>query len=235
MRRMWAGGRIKFPRSVEMPALDGSLQACTERISDVVIKGNPGDEKVFVTIERCFSGVQKPLTEESEDQLRKQAPSSMVEYRDIVFMKEKPPSKPTQSGGGAKKEPRVVKAPNEPTVSHSLVPTESLLFRFSALTFNAHRIHLDRQYCREVEGHRDLLVHGPLSLTLILELLNRHLQASGEKREIQDISYRNVAPLYATEEMTICLRDKQDGNFDVWVENQEGGLSVKGTATTYSV
>ena len=189
---------------------------------------------MFVTIERCFQGVQKPLTDESEDQLRKQPPSSMVEYRDIVFMKEKPPK---QSGGGAKKESsRIVKAPNEATVSHSLVPTESLLFRFSALTFNAHRIHLDRQYCRDVEGHRDLLVHGPLSLTLILELLNRHLRASdGGKREIQEISYRNVAPLYATEKMTVCLRDKGDGSFEVWVENQDGGLSVKGTATTHSV
>ena len=231
VRRMWAGGRIKFPRMSEMPPLDGSLQACSERISDVVVKGNPGDEKIFVTIERCFSKVDKPITEESEKRLREQSPTPLVEYRDIVFMRENA-GKPPASDGSSKAESRIVKAPRAATLSYILIPTEALLFRFSALTFNAHRIHLDRGYCRDIEGHRNLLVHGPLSVTLVLELLNRYLKDKGEGREISEITYRNVAPLYAAEEMKICLRDKDDGSFDVWVEGPSGGLSVKGTADT---
>lgn len=233
VRRMWAGGRIKFPRASEMPPLDGSLQACSERISNVVIKGNAGDEKIFVTIERCFSRVEKPITQESENRLREQAPTALVEYRDIVFMRENTKKAPASDESVEEEvEPRIVKIPRASTLSHTLTPTEALLFRFSALTFNAHRIHLERAYCRDVEGHRDLLVHGPLSLTLILELLNRYLKDRGEGREISEITYRNVAPLYAMEEMKICLRDKSDGSFDVWVEGPSGGLSVKGSAHT---
>lgn len=119
-----------------------------------------------------------------------------------------------------------------PTFKHTFTPTPTLLFNYSALTYNAHQIHLNPQYCREIEGHRDLLVHGPLSLTLMLSVLRSKLSTN---ERIRSIDYRNLAPLYVNEPLSICLRQQQAGTsaeqsrWDVWVENSQGGLSVKGT------
>jgi hydroxyacyl-ACP dehydratase HTD2-like protein with hotdog domain len=116
-----------------------------------------------------------------------------------------------------------------PDFAVTVKPTQSLLFRFSALTFNAHSIHLDPQYSREVEGHRNILVHGPLSLVLMLSVLRSQLKKGSI---IQAFDYRNLAPLYANEEMKICIR-KETGRadkFDVWIEGREGGYAVKGSA-----
>ena len=120
-------------------------------------------------------------------------------------------------------------AVHEPDFSVSVTPTQQLLFRFSALSFNAHSIHLDPQYCRDVEGYRNLLVHGPLSLVLMLSVLRSQLK-QGEM--ITKFDYRNLAPLFANEEMKICTRKDQEreGRFDVWIEGKEGGYAVKGTA-----
>lgn len=117
-----------------------------------------------------------------------------------------------------------------PDFSISLTPPPSLLFRFSALTFNAHLIHLDQSYCREVEGHRNLLVHGPLSLVLMLSILQSQLK---EGEMITSFTYRNLAPLYAQEKMRVCLRrDGEDGKkYEVWIEGMTGGYAVKGSAT----
>lgn len=122
-------------------------------------------------------------------------------------------------------------APAKPSYKHTFTPTPTLLFNYSALTYNAHQIHLNPQYCQEIEGHRNLLVHGPLSLTLMLCVLRSQL---GKGEQIQSIDYRNLAPLYVGEPLTVCVRphSKQtdEGNkWDVWVENHDGGLSVKGT------
>ena len=114
------------------------------------------------------------------------------------------------------------------------MPTKQLLFRFSALTFNAHSIHLDSAYTRDVEGYRNLLVHGPLSLTLLLTSTQTYLAKQG--LAINGIEYRNLAPLYADEELTICGRPKNSarmtGAWEVWIENKDGGLAVRGTVQT---
>lgn len=130
-----------------------------------------------------------------------------------------------------------------------MTPDTNLLFRFSALTYNAHRIHLDRQYAREVEGYRNLVVHGPLSLALMLKVLSSQI---GEDEMVKNISYRNLAPLFADEQMTICVRRilPQRANhapgqvtatletgieikkWDVWIQGPDGGFAVKGSAET---
>jgi hydroxyacyl-ACP dehydratase HTD2-like protein with hotdog domain len=123
----------------------------------------------------------------------------------------------------------------EPEFSVTIKPTTRLLFQFSALSFNSHAIHLDQRYCREVEGYRDLLVHGPLSLILMLSVLHSQLQPMTER--ISNISYRNLAPLYVNEPMQVCVKQSsQQGTaegvkkWDVWIEGEDGGLRVKGTA-----
>lgn len=125
------------------------------------------------------------------------------------------------------------KAPSNPEFSFKIRPNKALLFRYSALTFNAHSIHLDKSYAQEVEGYRHLLVHGPLSLTLMLTTLRCHLLKLG--RVIREIEYKNLAPLYVGEEMTICAKSKQSpdtGRWEVWIAGEDGGLTVRGTVRT---
>jgi len=136
----------------------------------------------------------------------------------------------------ARAEPADVVGPvlHKPDFFFTFTPSRTLLFHFSALTFNAHAIHLDRQFCREIEGHRDLLVHGPLSLALLLAALESQL-GSGE--DVRQIDYRNLAPLYAGEPMRVCVRRNgdagdPDSSWDVWAEGPAGGLAVRGTART---
>ncbi|KAG6090269.1 hypothetical protein E4U15_007221 [Claviceps sp. LM218 group G6] len=92
-----------------------------------------------------------------------------------------------------------------------------------ALTFNAHSIHIDPLYTRSVERHRGLLVHGPLTLALMLGEL---------RRTAARITYRNFAPLYVDEPLRVCVREAEEEGrpWDVWVEGPDGGMAVKGTA-----
>ena len=248
VRRMWAGGSINF-----RPHLDSTLSksdrpaACLERIKEVKIKGDPGEEKIFVTIERRISrlagldGFEREVVEgrneiETRNLLEDDANCAVVEQRELVFMRERRPEVPAPT---EPKTEKTVTRPGEPVFAHVLTPTPALLFRFSALTFNAHRIHLDKQYCCDIESHRNLLVHGPLSLVLMLDTLRAYLAGQeraegGKAREVEGIEYRNVAPLYAEEVMTVCGRIKGRGRWDVWIEGRDGGLAVKGKVwTTY--
>lgn len=129
--------------------------------------------------------------------------------------------------------------PGEPDFSHTLTPTRLLLFRYSALTFNAHLIHLDKEYAQNVEGHRNLLVHGPLTLTLMLQAISNHINVLTNGAEaFESIEYRNLAPLYCEEELRICGRKKKESTekggsvYDVWIEGPTGGVAVKGTVCT---
>jgi hypothetical protein len=129
--------------------------------------------------------------------------------------------------------------PGQAEFSHTLIATRALLFRYSALTFNAHAIHLDPEYARNVEGYRNLLVHGPLLVTLMLKFVEAHIQKlSGPQHVMQSVEYRNFAPLHCDEEMRLCGREKtgsstKDGRvYDVWIEGPTGGMAVKGTVRT---
>ncbi|KAK9775025.1 hypothetical protein SCAR479_08299 [Seiridium cardinale] len=214
-RRLWAGGRITWHRPLYTR---GQKAVCMEKITDVNVKGKQGEEKIFVDVVRRYGDGETFAAGEE----------AVTESRTLVFMKGRTPeeAKAEMAKGG-----RNVRASQKPSFKHTFTPTPTLLFNYSALTYNAHQIHLNPQYCREVEGHRDLLVHGPLSLTLMLSVLRSQL---GNDEKIRSIDYRNLAPLYVGEPLTICVRlhaDKggEEKKWDVWVENSQGGLSVKGT------
>jgi len=120
-----------------------------------------------------------------------------------------------------------------PEFSHTITPSTALLFRFSALTFNAHSIHIDQGYAQSIEGYRDILVHGPLTLTLLLTVFQTHISKSGQ--EIASIDYRNLTPLLVEQPMRICAKPKNganSGSWNVWVEGNDGRLAVKGTIQT---
>lgn len=241
-RRLWAGGHVSFHKP--LPAR-GQEAVCRENISGVSVHGKPGQEKIFVDVLRRYG----------EGAMFADGDEAVTESRTLVFMKGRTPEEAkaeAAKGGrvvkGEAQSPRsiipgigktnvvadqnvIVTVPYKPTYKHTLTPTPTLLFNYSALTYNAHQIHLNPQYCREIEGHRDLLVHGPLSLTLMLAVLRSQLKA---QERIHSIDYRNIAPLYVGEPLSICVRPAKDAateeqKWDVWIENNEGGLSVKGT------
>ena len=241
VRRMWAGGKLQVRNSIGH-RFAGFRAVCLERITDVSVKGPLGDEKVFVTIERRIAPQGPQLratnagskhasvpTDELRERLLRDQDCLVIEDRHLVFLQAK---SGMVSVDATKRPAKILRPSHEPAFSHTLVPSAALLFRFSALTFNAHRIHLERQYCLESEGHRNLLVHGPLSLVFMSEIFKHYLGQEVPGKMIAEIEYRNLAPLYADEAMKVCVRPNGDDKWDVWVEGRDGGYAVKGVART---
>ncbi|KAM3511597.1 hypothetical protein MY11210_004751 [Beauveria gryllotalpidicola] len=245
-RRLWAGGEVTFRNTDDMSrpghglVLNSQPWTCTETIGDVRVKdpghaSTRGGEKVFVDVWRRYA-LGHPTNQES-------LPWSIEERRTLVFMN---PGDDIQVQ--ASTTPKTVKSrpkaqadqhpnyldPHKAAHGVRILPSPRHLFHFSALTFNAHAIHLDPEYARSVDGHRAPLVHGPLTLALMLRVLTGF---SGQL--VSRFIYRNHAPLYVNEPLTVKVRpvlsrtDPSDGEvkWDAWVEGPDGGLAAKGTAT----
>lgn len=251
VRRMWAGGRLLYNHENPL-RLDGSRGVCAEFIRGVTIKGREGEEKLFVAIERRLA-----KSSEAENSLAKQVAEghakredldhlvrqrlwrdseedfgecSILETRNIVFMRARTSE---QAKADAAKAPgKILKPSQKPDYEHSILPDPKLLFRFSALTFNAHSIHLDPEYSRNIEGHRNLLFHGPMSFVFLVELLQKELAKEGQGEVIQKVEYRNVAPLYCHEKVKFCGTRTGEGKWEIWAETPEGGIAVKGNVWT---
>ncbi|PBP18486.1 hypothetical protein BUE80_DR010859 [Diplocarpon rosae] len=245
VRRLWAGGSLTFNLSgkSQLQLNNHRLAHCAEDVTNVRIKGIEGDEKVFVSVRRQIGvapgrEVKHELWTRGEAAVRDRGRDTsdrdsanlgmlgLVETRELVFMRGKSREAARED---VERVSKVVKPIHTPDFSVSITPTPSLIFRFSALTFNAHAIHLDPQYAREVEGYRNRLVHGPLSLVLMFSVMRSQLH-QGEI--VARFEYRNLAPLYAEEEMKICVRRDPENQekMDVWIVGRDGGYAVKGTA-----
>lgn len=247
-RRMWAGGKIDY--SNRSLILNSAPAFCLERVTDVIVRGQEGQEKVLVRIERHANHyksrddewmhpgpdftTKEELMGHHYNEAERRDP---LEVRNLIFLRDDLRKNTTDK---MFHNPKFITPSEAPDFSHTLIPSAALLFRFSALTFNAHAIHLDKHYCQEIEGHRNLLVHGPLTVILMVELLRRHLenihvQSGGEPpfmQVIQSIEYRNLAPLYAEEKMKICGKERKGGEYEMWIEGKEGGLAVRGAVIT---
>ncbi|KAB2100400.1 hypothetical protein AG0111_0g11467 [Alternaria gaisen] len=242
----------------------GTVMAGTEQIKHVRLHGEGDTAKIFVTIERRFAGLEDAERGVAKGKHGKRPPGVSVhpqeargdltqqlrakvddgwgdavlkEERNLVFFKERTAAELEAVKAGQMATVKYLDPPGKPDFSHTLTPNRALLFRFSALTFNAHLIHLDPDYARNVEGHRNLLVHGPLSLTLMLKTVNHYVHQQTKGKQVSEsIEYRNLAPLYCDEEMRICCSEKkklQNGSiYDVWIEGPTGGVAVKGTLRT---
>lgn len=119
----------------------------------------------------------------------------------------------------------------EPEYTFTYTPSSPLLFRYSALTFNAHKIHYDLEWTRKVEGHPDLVVHGPMTATLLVELADQagHDTATALTR----FEYRATSPMYVNREIKLQAKweDEQRGKkLTVWAEQDEK-VGMKATAT----
>ncbi|OIW33432.1 hypothetical protein CONLIGDRAFT_628326 [Coniochaeta ligniaria NRRL 30616] len=235
--------------------LDGRRAICVEKVvGDPVVKGTKGEEKVFVEISRKYGKMDTYNLAQAIAEVEEKP--DIDETRTLVFMRERKDvkeAKALKNAGRLAAVPPVDKEKERdvarqlqlrmktmvPTYSFSLTPDKKLLFQFSALTFNAHAIHLDRRYAQKVEGHKDLLVHGPLSLSLVLMAVRaqaaRLLAEKGERVGLAELNYRNLAPLYVDEKMKVCVRMREGQTWDVWVEGPNGRFAVKGTATMQSL
>ncbi|KAF3920422.1 hypothetical protein ABW20_dc0104144 [Dactylellina cionopaga] len=154
----------------------------------------------------------------------------LIEQRCLVYMKEKPAAAATKSDKKDGNQDTDVEAKSStsstskeitPTskmssraekadFSHTFIPSTTLLFRYSALTFNAHKIHIDNHYAKGVEGHRNLIVHGPLVLTFLLELLRNQTLGLEKQYKMNTFEYRNIAPLYVDEPIHLYGRWSTD-------------------------
>jgi len=196
-RRMWAGGRLTFQRALRV----GEVATRTSRIDDVNAKDARSGRLVFVTVRHRLSTPEGQAIDEEHD----------IVYRGLPA----PGSAPTP--------PR---APTDETFARTIAPDDVLLFRYSALTFNGHRIHYDRRYVTEVEGYPGLIVHGPLIATLLLDLLRRERPDARVVR----FDFKAVSPLFDLQPFAVCGRADGERGFALWARNHEGGLAMQATA-----
>ncbi|KAI9167512.1 Mesaconyl-C(4)-CoA hydratase [Paramyrothecium foliicola] len=252
-RRMWAGGEVTFRSGWQTELLmDGRPWLCKEDVANARALGKEGEEKVFVDVRRRYGLGHGEVTGAGD---RPDEAWQIEERRTLVFLRSpssisldaRPtsetavPSAPSRIIKCSSRTPRpmetlptnTLKAPHRPDFKVSLVPSAIHLFNFSALTYNAHAIHLDRRFAESTDGHRSLLVHGPLTLALMLRVLGSRVDAAAA---VSSISYRNHAPLYVDEELSVCVRKAASrgsggaDRWDVWIEGPDGGLAVKGSA-----
>lgn len=196
-RRMWAGGRFDFLSPLRI----GEIVEKTSCIKAVAVKQGRTGSLCFVTVSHKFKVA---------GQLR------LTEEHDIVYREDSKADQP-------KKQPPVPPQGAEVVATVRADPT--LLFRYSALSFNGHRIHYDRDYCREVEGYPDLVVHGPLIATLLVD----HAVAQQSGKVLRSYNFRALSPICG--EQAFALNQKQDqAGSTLWVEAADGALAMLASA-----
>jgi 3-methylfumaryl-CoA hydratase len=143
---------------------------------------------------------------------------AVTEFHDIVYREAPKPGEPA---------PPPTRAPEGAEWERRWVPDDVLLFRYSALTFNGHRIHYDRRYVTEVEGYPGLIVHGPLIATLLLDLL-RHERPEAEVLEYR---FRAIRPTFDINPFSVCGAPQPDGKtVRLWAKDHDGWLTMDATA-----
>jgi 3-methylfumaryl-CoA hydratase len=198
-RRMWAGGELEFHDSLRV----GDEPKRSSRITDVSMKSGSTGQLCFVSVEHLVTTGRGLAIRERQD----------IVYRDM---------------GGAQGAASSKPAPSPPTAQHreTHMADPVLLFRYSALTFNGHRIHYDRDYVTKVEGYPGLIFHGPLQAAFIVELAAKLHGGTPPKKFV----YRGVQPLFEGSEFSVNANTTADG-MDLWTANSASQPTMKGTAT----
>ncbi|OEZ32210.1 FAS1-like dehydratase domain-containing protein [Variovorax boronicumulans] len=204
-RRMWAGGRLTWEPG--NPLQVGDAVERTSTIASVTHKAGRTGELVFVLVRH---------------EVRNARGLALTEEHDIVYRAAAAPGEPA---------PPPTPAPKDATFSRDLVPDDVLLFRYSALTFNGHRIHYDRRYVTQVEGYPGLIVHGPLIATLLVDLLRRNAPADAQLARFE---FRAVRPTFDIAPFRVHGKPAEgstDGKtFSLWGEDADGWLTMQATA-----
>jgi 3-methylfumaryl-CoA hydratase len=199
-RRMWAGSQFEFRAPVRV----GDAVERRSCIDDVTLKQGRTGPLVFVKVRhevRCNAAAEPAI----------------VEFHDIVYREARrpgdvePPPQPAETGAPWQRE---------------IVPDDVLLFRYSALTFNGHRIHYDRRYVTDVEGYPGLIVHGPLIATLLMDLLRRHQPEA----QVTGFRFKAVRPTFDLHPLRVNGR-REGSQVRLWAQDHEGWLTMDATAT----
>jgi 3-methylfumaryl-CoA hydratase len=197
-RRMFAGKRTTFHAPLQI----GDEVRRESVILSVTPKQGRTGQMVFVTVKTDISSPRG---------------LAITEEQDLVYREEPDPNTPP---------PPPQKAPGRAVWTHRVTPDEVMLFRYSALTFNGHRIHYDHPYVTEVEKYPDLVMNGGLTTLLVLELARTHASTS-----LTSIASRNVRPLFVNREITLCGEPSADNKSAVlWAEDDTGAVALSGEA-----
>jgi 3-methylfumaryl-CoA hydratase len=197
-RRMFAGKRIRFHAPLQV----GDEVRRESTIRDVTLKQGRTGQMVFVTVQ---TDIHSPRG------------LAITEEQDIVYRGEPEP-------GAAAPAPQP--APGQAVWSNTVTPDPVMLFRYSALTFNGHRIHYDHPYVTQVEKYPNLVMNGGLTTLLVFELARAH-----SKTPLTYISSRNVRPLFVSRAITLGGEPSADGKTaKLWAQDDTGALALNATA-----
>ena len=196
-RRMFAGARMRFHR----PLLIGQPARREAVIRDITQKSGRSGSLAFVSV--LLSYYQEGIL-------------CIEEEQDIVY----------REPGAPVARPQVVDWPAPPPGAWSRIvtPDPKLLFRFSALTFNAHRIHYDRPYATGEEGYPGLVVHGPLTAVLLMELVRQNMA-----RQVKEFSFRGLAPLFDLAPFRV-VGTLDDGQVSLKAQGPDGATAMRASA-----
>ncbi|KAI9744839.1 MAG: hypothetical protein M1818_001764 [Claussenomyces sp. TS43310] len=208
-RRMWAGGELTWSGQNTLKA-EQNVSETTKVLSAEAKRTKAGEDMIVVGVEKTF---------ENDNGV------ALVDRRSWIFRPAITNPMP------------VAPRPTEVALSdgphtRDFTQTAVTLFRFSALTFNGHKIHYNREWCREMEGHRDLVVHGPLNLTLIVDMW-RDVVAAGKLVMPKSVVYRATHPVYAGDTYRVILEDEREKISDARVVDSFGNVCMKANITRF--
>jgi 3-methylfumaryl-CoA hydratase len=196
---MWAGSRVSYPGALTV----GQEASRTSVISKVQAKSGRGGQLVFVTVTHTTSCGGSDC---------------IVEEQDIVYREPGDPNAPAAP---------LTPAHDQHELSQPITPDTTLLFRYSALTYNGHRIHYDQAYARNEEHYPDLVVHGPLTATL----LQNFAVANAAGQRLTQFDFRGLHPLFVSAPFTLQCARERDACLKVWARGPSGELAMQATAT----
>jgi 3-methylfumaryl-CoA hydratase len=198
-RRMWAGGRLELLRPVAI----GERITRESEIVSVEPKSGRSGTLVFVTVRHTISAAGS---------------AAIVEEQDIVYREAAKKGDPAVPGKGA---------PRDAEWTRSVMPDSVMLFRYSALTFNGHRIHYDKDYATGEEHYPGLVVHGPLQATLLLDLCRNNAY-----RPLRKFEYRAQMPIFGGAAFTVNgVFEATTSKAEVWTAGAAGHYAMRGTAS----
>jgi len=199
-RRMWAGGRLRW--QPDNPLRVGDTVARHSRVASVAHKRGRSGNLVFVRVDHLVHNAHG---------------LALTEEHDIVYRAAALP-------GEAAPAPQV--APSAADWQRTVAPDDVLLFRYSALTFNGHRIHYDRRYVTQIEGYPGLVVHGPLIATQLIDLVRCHLPQA----LLTGFDFKLLRPTFDVHPYLLRAQPAADGcSVQVWASDHEGFLTLQGT------
>ena len=199
-RRMWAASEVTFDK----PIILGKKIIRNSVISDVQMKDGKNGKLCFVTVTHKYKNGSELL---------------VTDKHTIVYREEK-----KSNSASIKK----IAPPKSPTKTKMIRLDAITLFRYSALTFNNHRIHYDLKYCREVEGYPGLVVHGPLIATLLVDFAKN----INKNKRIRKFAFKAVSPIFDTDSFKIASKNVSESEAVVWAESKNN-LAMIADVTFY--